>query len=621
MAATLGGVTLDRVRGMGRRMPLTAFGIMVGGLSLIGVPGTAGFVSKWYLVLAALQKGQWWLAFLIVLSSLIAVVYVWRFVEVAYFRAPAGGRRSARGAVVDAGPGVGPDRRCPLLRPRHLVHRGAGVAGRGRPAAGLAVTASAWLIASLVVPLVGAGVIALCGRLPHLRDAITMLTAVLLFLCVAALVPSVLAGARPAWHFVQALPGLPVAFAIEPLGMLFALVASGLWILNSLYSIGYMHGNQEANQTRFYVCFALALMATIGIAYAANVFTLFLFYELLTLVTYPLVTHHGTEEARRGGRWYLALLIGTSTVLLLPALIFTWSAAGTTDFVAGGILQGKVTGAALGGLLALYMFGIGKAALMPFHRWLPAAMVAPTPVSALLHAVAVVKAGVFTVVKVIVYIFGPGYLAASTTVDWLVGVAGFTIAGGLGRRAADGQPEAAPGVFHGEPAVLRRARGRAAGAAVARRRGDPHRGARARQDHAVLRGRRHLHRRAQDGSQPAGRHRPPHAMDDGRLRHRRALDDRPAAGGRLHQQVVHAVGRRGGVALGHRRRARRQHAAQRRVSPAHRVPRLLPDGARRRRWARPRRGAVADGAGAVSDGGGHRAAVLPARAAAARSPG
>ena len=289
------------------------------------------------------------------------------------------------------------------------------------------MTASAWLVASLVVPLVGAGAIALCGRLPRLRDAITMLTAVLLFLCVAALVPSVLAGARPAWHFVQALPGLPVAFEIEPLGMLFALVASGLWILNSLYSIGYMKANQEANQTRFYVCFALALMATIGIAYAANVFTLFLFYELLTLVTYPLVTHHGTEEARRGGRWYLALLIGTSTVLLLPALIFTWSAAGTTDFVAGGILQGKVTGAALGGLLALYMFGIGKAALMPFHRWLPAAMVAPTPVSALLHAVAVVKAGVFTVVKVIVYIFGPGYLAASTTVDWLVAVAGFTM--------------------------------------------------------------------------------------------------------------------------------------------------------------------------------------------------
>jgi multicomponent Na+:H+ antiporter subunit D len=209
--------------------------------------------------------------------------------------------------------------------------------------------------------------------------------------------------------------------------MLFALVASGLWILNSVYSFGYMRANGELHQTRFYVCFALALAASIGIAYAGNVFTLFVFYELLTLITYPLVTHHGTPEARRGGRIYLGLLIGTSMVLLLPAVIFTWQAAGTTDFQPGGILDGKLSAAALTGLLALYMFGIGKAALMPFHRWLPAAMVAPTPVSALLHAVAVVKAGVFSVVKVLVYVFGVDLLATAEATDWLVIVAGFTI--------------------------------------------------------------------------------------------------------------------------------------------------------------------------------------------------
>jgi len=239
-----------------------------------------------------------------------------------------------------------------------------------------------------------------------------------------------LAGARPEVHGFTLLPGLHIAFKLEPLGMLFALIASGLWIVNSLYSIGYMRANGEARQTRFYVCFALALAATMGIALAGNLFTLFCFYELLTLVTYPLVTHSGTAQARAGGRVYLGLLLGTSTLFLLPALVFIWHLTGTTDFRPGGILGGQLGHAATAGLLALCVFGIGKAALMPFHRWLPAAMVAPTPVSALLHAVAVVKAGVFTVVKVIVYTFGVDSLAAAGiggAADWLVVVAGFTI--------------------------------------------------------------------------------------------------------------------------------------------------------------------------------------------------
>jgi multicomponent Na+:H+ antiporter subunit D len=238
------------------------------------------------------------------------------------------------------------------------------------------------------------------------------------------------AGARLSVILLTMLPGLQLALEVEPLGMLFALIASGLWIVNSLYSIGYMRGNNEAKQTRFYVCFALSLAATMGIALAGNLFTLFVFYEALTLVTYPLVTHHGTDLAKGGGRVYLGLLMGTSIVFLLPALVFIWSVAGTTDFTAGGILAGKLGHAGLAGLLALCMFGIGKAALMPFHRWLPAAMVAPTPVSALLHAVAVVKAGVFSVVKVIVYIFGVDNLAGAGlhgAADWLVVVAGFTI--------------------------------------------------------------------------------------------------------------------------------------------------------------------------------------------------
>jgi len=289
------------------------------------------------------------------------------------------------------------------------------------------VSGATLIVAALAVPVAGAAGIACVGRWQNLRDAVTLLTALGLFVCVASLLPQLLVGARPQLFLLEMLPGIALGFRVEPLGMLFALVASALWIVNSIYSIGYMRANEEGHQTRFYVSFALALAATIGIAYSANLLTLFLFYELLTLVTYPLVTHHGDADARSGGRRYLGVLLGTSIVLLLPAIVATWWIAGTLEFLPGGILPPSVSNATVGLLLALYMFGIGKAALMPFHRWLPAAMVAPTPVSALLHAVAVVKAGVFTVVKVIVYVFGVDALAGLRSADWLVPVAGFTI--------------------------------------------------------------------------------------------------------------------------------------------------------------------------------------------------
>jgi len=164
-----------------------------------------------------------------------------------------------------------------------------------------------------------------------------------------------------------------------------------------------------------------------GIAFAANMFTLFIFYELLTLSTYPLVAHKETEDAKRGARTYLGILIGTSIGLQLVAIIWTYHIAGTLDFKVGGILDGNISGPLVGVLLALYAFGIGKAALMPFHRWLPAAMVAPTPVSALLHAVAVVKAGVFTMLKVGIYIFGIDFLAETGSSEWLMWLAAFSI--------------------------------------------------------------------------------------------------------------------------------------------------------------------------------------------------
>jgi multicomponent Na+:H+ antiporter subunit D len=188
-----------------------------------------------------------------------------------------------------------------------------------------------------------------------------------------------------------------------------------------------MRGNKELHQTRFYICFAVAIASAIGIAFAGNMLTLFIFYEVLTLSTYPLVTHKGNDEARAGGRVYLGILLSTSIGFLLLAIIWTWWLTGTLDFTPGGILAGKAEGPLVVVLLVLYMFGIGKAALMPFHRWLPAAMVAPTPVSALLHAVAVVKAGVFTVMKVIVYIFGIDFLSTTGASGWLIWVAAITL--------------------------------------------------------------------------------------------------------------------------------------------------------------------------------------------------
>ncbi len=286
---------------------------------------------------------------------------------------------------------------------------------------------STLIVLSLVVPLVGALLIAMSDRKPNQREGVTLLTAGALFAVVAALIPPVLTGERPELFLTEVIPGIDLAFKIEPLGMLFAALASFLWIVNSIYSIGYMRGNNEAHQTRFYVCFAVALWATMGIAFSANLFTLFIFYELLTISTYPLVAHHGNRSALRGGRVYLGILLSTSIAILLPAIVVTAIVAGTLDFRAGGILSGKVSPLVGGLLLVMFIYGTGKAALMPVHRWLPAAMVAPTPVSALLHAVAVVKAGVFVVVKVVVYVFGIDYLSGLANTQWLLYVSGSTI--------------------------------------------------------------------------------------------------------------------------------------------------------------------------------------------------
>ncbi len=244
----------------------------------------------------------------------------------------------------------------------------------------------------------------------NLREAWTILAAVIKFAFVMSMLPTILEGNVIQYTLVSIAPGLIVQFKVDSLGIFFAILASFLWIITSFYSIGYMRSLNEHAQTRYFCCFAIALSATMGVAMSGNMFTTFLFYEIITLCTYPLVAHKETPEALQGARRYLTYLLGTSVAFQLTAVFLTYSAVGTLEFSDKGLLSdARASGISDTFLIitfVLYMAGITKAAMMPLHSWLPAAMVAPTPVSALLHAVAVVKTGVFVVVKVVLHVFG-----------------------------------------------------------------------------------------------------------------------------------------------------------------------------------------------------------------------
>jgi multicomponent Na+:H+ antiporter subunit D len=288
------------------------------------------------------------------------------------------------------------------------------------------------ILLAMGLPLLAAFCVALADKSPNLRETCSIAVAIVTFGVNCMLAQIVFAGGRPTVTLGEMLPGFSISFTVEPLGMLFALIASGLWILTTVYAIGYMRGHHEINQTRFFACFAIAIFAALAAAYAGNLFTLFVAYEVMTVSTYPLVTHNGDEKAKAGGRVYLGILLSTSVAFFMLAIVWTWYLAETLDFTQGGILSrayesGRIGRIPLAVLLGLFAYGIGKAALMPFHRWLPAAMVAPTPVSALLHAVAVVKVGVFSVLKIVVYIFGFDLVRESGISEWLCYVAGASI--------------------------------------------------------------------------------------------------------------------------------------------------------------------------------------------------
>ena len=264
---------------------------------------------------------------------------------------------------------------------------------------------------AVLITLLAAVLILFTGeRNRNLREFWTLLASILKFSIVISMVPLILKGNVIEYTIISLTPGIALQFRVDSLGMFFGVLASFLWIITSVYSIGYVRSLDEHAQTRYFFNFALCLSAAMGIAFAGNLLTLFVFYEILTVATWPLVYHKETKGAVMAGRKYLVYTLTAGMAILFGTLLI-YSITGTTDFRPGGFLSGHGSAGMLRFIFVILILGFGvKAAVMLLHEWLPSAMIAPTPVSALLHAVAVVKAGVFGCLKVVLYVFGPQLL-------------------------------------------------------------------------------------------------------------------------------------------------------------------------------------------------------------------
>jgi multicomponent Na+:H+ antiporter subunit D len=268
---------------------------------------------------------------------------------------------------------------------------------------------SAKLLITLLIPLIGTVGVMLKGKDENIREGVSCVASLILFGLVLSLIPDIRHNRTLVFHLFTLLPGVSITLRADSMSMIFAIVASSLWTIAVFYSMGYMRGLKEHAQTRFNACFALAIFGAIGVAFSDNLFTLYLFYEIVSVCTYPLVAHHQDEEGYHGARKYIVYLTTTAKAFLLPAMILIYVLTGTLDFapnISTGIFPADVNKALVVMLYIFCLFGFAKNGVMPFHHWLPGAMVAPTPVSALLHAVAVVKVGVFCTTRVMLYVFG-----------------------------------------------------------------------------------------------------------------------------------------------------------------------------------------------------------------------
>ncbi|MDE2117510.1 MAG: monovalent cation/H+ antiporter subunit D family protein [Betaproteobacteria bacterium] len=290
------------------------------------------------------------------------------------------------------------------------------------------------LLAVLVSAI--AAVLVMCSyRRPNLREGWSLGAGLIKFLIVISMTPAILSGVMIKYTVFKILPGVELAFKVDGIGLLFATTSSFLWMVTTVYSMGYMRTLEEHAQTRYYTCFAIALSSAMGVAFAGNLFTLFFFYEILSLCTLPLVIHNEGAKDWDAGRKYLLYLVGASSSILLGAIILTYCLTGTLEFNKAGMFAG-ITATTFSGMeiptlltvmYFMFLYGFAKAGLMPMHNWLPSAMVAPTPVSALLHAVAVVKVGAFCIVRLVVDVFGTPLMQHLHLGDYTAIIASITI--------------------------------------------------------------------------------------------------------------------------------------------------------------------------------------------------
>jgi formate hydrogenlyase subunit 3/multisubunit Na+/H+ antiporter MnhD subunit len=288
---------------------------------------------------------------------------------------------------------------------------------------------TAWALSlTVAVPFIGAGAILALRDRPDAREAASLVTAVLTFLLAASTLPTLFASGGSRTPQLSILPGFTIQFQGDALGLLFASLASFLWILTTIYSIGYLRGLREHAQTRYYASFALVIGATMGVALSSNLFSLFIFYEILTVATYPLVVHKETEEAFAAGRKYLVYTLSGGVAILAGTFLLAGMGS-SLDFVAGGAPSVATLAPAFARLAFILLFAgfAVKAAIFPLHGWLPSAMIAPTPVSGLLHAVAVVKAGVFGILRLLLYLYGPDLIGNLGLQNLVIGAAVLTI--------------------------------------------------------------------------------------------------------------------------------------------------------------------------------------------------
>ncbi len=291
---------------------------------------------------------------------------------------------------------------------------------------------SVTLLLALLVPLIGTLGVMFMGKNENVREGISSVASVILLLLVASMIPAVLEGKVLVYHMFTVLPGITVTLRADGMSMIFALVASSLWTIAVYYSMGYMRAHKEHAQTRFNACFALAIFGAIGVAFSDNLFTMYLFYEVVSVCTYPLVAHAQDKAGYDGAQKYIVYLTTTAKLFLLPALILIYVITGTLDFphnISDGLFAGDTESWIVIMLYVFCLFGFAKNGIMPFHHWLPGAMVAPTPVSALLHAVAVVKVGVFCTTRTMLYVFGVDTMHALNLGIPTAYFVGFTVLG------------------------------------------------------------------------------------------------------------------------------------------------------------------------------------------------